>query len=183
MNNKLNTQIFLKVLLLIGIYACASKSPKEPVIIPPTHSDLLIIDQTGDDRIKKLVSASNCVINKKSFQEELKSVDSFTDINKNGKQVLEKILDSKQGIVKFYTQNWIAWKFAQVNGYVDNGSNVININTRQLWRSDKSIVNTIVHELSHVTGYKHQGNSPSGNQNSVPYKIGSIAENNIEGCL
>lgn len=184
LNKKLNTHLLIKLLLLVAVYACASNNKKQdPINNDPVQSELLIIDKTGNERMKKLVAVSNCVINKKSFQDELKSIENFTNIEENGEHVLNKILKSKQGFVNFYTQNWFAYKFTPVHGYVNNGSDQIYINTRTFGRENKSVVNTIVHEMSHVAGYKHQGNSPKGNQESVPYKVGSVAENNVEGCL
>jgi len=184
LNKKLNTHLFIKFVLLVAVYACASNNKKQdPIASDPIQSELLIIDKTGNERMKKLVAASNCVINKKSFQDEFKAGKNFTDTNDNGEVILNKALKSGQGFVNFYTQNWIAWKFTPVNGYVNKGSDQIFINTRQLWRDNKSIVSTINHEFIHTLGYYHASNNPDTQNGSVFKFVEDLTATNVEGCL
>lgn len=38
------------------------------------------------------------------------------------------------------------------------------------------LVGTVVHEISHKAGYRHEGNSRSENQCTIPYIVGDLAE-------
>jgi hypothetical protein len=47
----------------------------------------------------------------------------------------------------------------------------------------QAMVNTALHECSHLAGYTHGDNSPVGKENSVPYWVGSKAEEVAVKCM
>jgi hypothetical protein len=74
------------------------------------------------------------------------------------------------------------WRWSRVNGYYKGGKDIW-INERRLWRSERSIANTIGHEYIHlVDNYLaddylgHGDNSPKGKEKTCPWMFGSLIE-------
>lgn len=70
----------------------------------------------------------------------------------------------------------------QTNAYRNVGSNVVYINTCVPRNPLASRVNTLVHERLHVVGFGHGDNSWRGKQNTVPYRVGTLAEKYTNAC-
>lgn len=84
--------------------------------------------------------------------------------------------------IGFYTQNWWAYKFTPVNGYVDGTGRNMFLNTRQLWRDPRDIEETIWHEMVHVSDainknmvYWHGDNKLAGKDKTAPVKFAAWA--------
>lgn len=67
-----------------------------------------------------------------------------------------------------FNPSTIAWEGAK------EGPIILN---RMRQQRSEQWANTFVHELSHRAGFHHEGNSAKGNECSVPYVVGWIAEN------
>lgn len=65
------------------------------------------------------------------------------------------------------------WFWSKAIAYEDHGA--IYFNTRKAAYGAGSVGN-IAHELMHALGFSHNGNSPAGNENTVPWRIGQWAE-------
>lgn len=70
--------------------------------------------------------------------------------------------------VGFYSSFW-----TRAIAYEANGE--VHFNTRKE-RSGAGGIGNVAHEVMHVLGFKHRGNSPSGNENTVPWRIGGWAD-------
>lgn len=86
--------------------------------------------------------------------------------------------------IGFYTQNWFAYRFTPVNGYVDSTGRNMFLNTRNLYRPMIEIEETIWHELVHVSDsintkelYWHGDNNLKGKENTAPVKFAKWAAN------
>lgn len=79
---------------------------------------------------------------------------------------------------------WPRWRWSKTIARTWHGSGRFEMNLRKIGgRSVRQIANTIAHEVAHLAnesgsshGYAHGGNSSSGKQHSVPYKIGQMVE-------
>lgn len=74
--------------------------------------------------------------------------------------------------VGFYSKWW-----TRAIAYEDDG--VIYFNTRKA-RNGAGSPGNIAHEVMHVMGYSHNGNSPRGQTNTVPYRIGQWVDEMTE---
>jgi hypothetical protein len=190
------------LLLLILVTACAHKNHPAPKVVVVTDPATLPIEvkeppvvvldkepmkrelftvQSSLDVVKKSVIVSNCVLNKKDFQDELSAVEKFDYSDRNGKQVLADLLDERPCIVSTYkTGN--PWSKAVSTTYAGDKTHLY-LNTRVIGRPFAGIVNSDFHECLHLKGYSHGDNSSIGKEKSVNYLAGAIAEKYSEGCL
>lgn len=185
-------------LALLFLYSCSTTNhkcqeikkettleiPGAEIVIQPVE-EKPIVDNTVKityssklPYIAKVAEGANCVIRKKSFQDEVKSIKSFNGTNDNGEQVLAKLL-SKSCNITTYSKRFskvlaTTWSSDRENVY---------FNTRNNPRSVPEMINTAVHECLHLSNYSHATNKPSkANETSVPYLVGDIAEKHSEGC-
>lgn len=89
--------------------------------------------------------------------------------------------DKSTVLIKTYKSKW---RWSKANAYVSiKYKNTLFYNTRKLWRTPESIINTVVHECVHVadnnnsnkTNFGHGDNKSRGKDNSAPYWIGALA--------
>ncbi len=92
-------------------------------------------------------------------------------------------------LIRTYRPKWV---FSKANAYVTLAQPLtIFLNSRKLWRSCGSIVNTLVHECVHIADYGddphgqinfgHGDNSySSAKDSSAPYWIGKWAETHLQ---
>lgn len=187
-NKKLTYSILIKLLLLIGVYACSSVSTKKEVNTNPVVKDgVYFVNKSNFDWLEKTAKVSNCVLNNKQFQSKIKSINKFDYTSDSGGEVLSKYLSGGQSTLFTY-RSLNPW--TKVIAYTLTGNkNDIFYNTRKLNDSNgnpreiKLMVNTTIHERGHLVGYGHGNNSSHQKDNSVPYLVGSESENFVEGCL
>lgn len=101
----------------------------------------------------------------------------FSHTKLTSKQVYDQIkahLEKGQAIeVRLYKPFW--WRSKAI-AYT-KGKNVIFINQYKLnERSATEYANTLVHEYLHIVGFGHGNNNPKGKEQSVPYRVGQLAE-------
>lgn len=115
-----------------------------------------------------------------SFKVELARVEKFDYTQDSGRDVLRKLSEHPQCVIRTYaTKN----PFSKVIATTYSANNVdLYFNLRKNPRPVASMINTAVHECSHLFGYSHGSNSNVGKENSVPYKIGVIAQKHVDQC-
>jgi hypothetical protein len=106
---------------------------------------------------------------KKSMQPKIDMTNGLTS-----DQVTTKIVSAKEtaNIIFYYK------RFSKAVGY-ENGDGNIYANTK-FWSGYGicNMVSNVTHEVTHKLGFSHNGNSPAGNENTVPYRANAA----IESC-
>lgn len=129
--------------------------------------------------MKSLGTTAECVINNADFQKEVSAIEKFDYSTRNGKQVVADLVAMKDVAISTYkTKN----PFSKTIAYTYGGAKTIYFNTRKNPRDFKEMINTVVHEASHIVGYGHGDNSSKGKEKSVPYWVGAIAEKYVLNC-
>lgn len=146
------------------------EAPSSPV---PFHTEI------NYQWAKDLVKVANCLINKQEFINAIESIDKFDYSDKNGKTVIELMKGAKCGIRVYTTKN--PWSSAIATTYASD-KEYLYLNLRKNPRAMGAMVNTAIHECSHIAGFSHGDNSPVGKENSVPYLIGRKAEELVHLC-
>lgn len=93
----------------------------------------------------------------------------FTELSS---EVISKQLETTdvvQIVVGFYSQRWFTKAIAAED---ENG---VEFNTAKEAYGAGDWGN-VMHETLHVLGFSHNGNAAAGNENSVPYRIPSLAQ-------
>lgn len=88
----------------------------------------------------------------------------------------------KAGTVKIRVGFYTGWWWSKAIAYEDGGA--IYFNTRKEAYGAGGVGN-IAHEFMHALGYSHNGNSPAGQENTVPWRVGQWAEGwalSTQGC-
>jgi hypothetical protein len=134
-------------------------------------------DKTNDRKIQQAIYiAQDFLENHLSI---IKKETHFTYTKMTVSQVYETIKDRiRRGTyseIHLYTSKW---PWSKAVAYTTSGSSKIFINTSKLpERTIADYVNTLTHEYLHLCGFSHGSNSPKGKEQSVPYRIGQLAEN------
>jgi hypothetical protein len=97
----------------------------------------------------------------------------------NGTQILNEIL-SKKAVIRTYKTKWPLSK-AIATTYKNNKTELY-FNRYKNPREMANMVNTSMHEITHLVGYSHGSNSSIGKEDTVPYKVGAIAQRNYHAC-
>jgi hypothetical protein len=127
--------------------------------------------------IQDVSIVANCVTKHPEFLKEVAAQARFDFTKDSPKMVAEKIGQGTPVILSTYKKS-----FTKSIAYRNVGDNVLYFNTTKNPRAMRFMVNTAVHEFSHVIGYGHGSNSSKGKDLSVPYKLGQIAENYADRC-
>ena len=117
------------------------------------------------------IHANQCV-ESENFQREILKVGKFDYSNDTGAQVLTNLLKKEKTVFVDTYKSKNPWSKA----IAYTSGQFVYLNARKNPRDIAEMVNTLLHERCHVVGYSHVNNSSAGKENSVPYKIGSIAE-------
>jgi hypothetical protein len=130
-------------------------------------------------KLEQALDMANKVLLSDSFKGSV-SAARFTSTNDNGVEVYQRLM-SKDWEVPFAIQSysrWQFWKWREVANEDESG--LVTFNRKFFTtQSIPSLVNTVVHETCHVAGYSHRS---ATDYNSVPYQVGSIAEE-VAGSL
>lgn len=184
---KMKKNFFKSIALLtalIFISSCATKTTVPDVIItpelPPVESNLNLFEsKTSLTWLKEVAIKANCVLNHPKTQEAISKVTKFDYSNENGVDVLLKMQAHKAVIRSYKTSN--PWSKVIATTYTSNRIDMY-FNTRNNPRAMAKMVNTACHEKTHLVGYSHGNNSSVGKQNSVPYYVGKLCEQNYYLC-
>lgn len=179
------------ILLLIALASCTTVANKAPEVVPAKPVTPVSVPTTPAKReifysksslpwVKELINKANCVVNSQDFLNEVKAWPKFTYSDATGEDVYKSILNlHKVNVETYQTKN--PWSKAIATTYAGVNDTVF-LNTRRNPRDMKYMINTVLHEPLHLVGYSHGDNSPAGKENSVNYRVGSIAEKYADSC-
>lgn len=181
----------LLIIILMAV-SCATSNqattpikPNESVNTEPrqkpddtqTTSNLVLFSARTQDVNKypwlsKSIDCAHKIINSDLFRNQIKAIKQFdyAPTTTNGAMVLDRLNTAKTVSVRMYYK-----RFGSAIAYTYYDAAEIYLNTK--WKRPISeIVNTLVHESTHTVGYSHGDNYAAGKQNSIPYKLGDVAE-------
>lgn len=143
------------------------------------NADAAISVKSSLPWMKILGSTTDCVIKDADFQKEVSAIKKFDYSDKAGGRVVLDLLTAKGISISTYkTRN----PWSKAIAYTYAGNDTIYFNLRNNPRDFKEMINTVMHETTHIVGYGHGSNSPVGKEKSVPYWVGSIAEKYADKC-
>jgi len=175
--------LFLLVTSCTSIVSSPSKIALEslaPDLSIPVAPRKVFSSSSDTEWLKLAINKANCVLNNQDFIAEVEAFKDYTFTDKSSPQVANAIKELKPIKVALYkTKNPFSKAIATT--YASDRETVY-INTRRNPRAMPDMVNTIIHEGLHLAGFSHGDNSPVGKENSVNYKVGSIAEKYVEKC-
>lgn len=176
----------MRFILLLLFVSCAST--RSPEVILPTTPEIIIANNTSSSELKLFtareydlnnyswlkpsIDCAHKVINSDLFRDKIKAIDHFdyAPTTVNGKSVLDRLNTAKTVSVRTYYKRWgktVAYTYYDAGEIYINRRKIVDIFT---------LVNTFVHETTHIIGFSHGDNSPVGKENSVPYFVGDVAE-------
>jgi len=129
--------------------------------------------------MRDLCKEANKIMHNDSFRSEVINTNEFIYTSDNGFTVYEKLTIPYVTVIRIYTSK-NPWSSAIATTFTGDKENIY-LNTRRNPRPMPEMVNTAIHERLHSFGYGHGSNSPVGKENSVNYKVGSIAEKYVGG--
>ena len=187
----------MKFIFLALLVACATKAPKPQIIFVPTlevappAAEVTPAAVQSPDRTvltakskltwpHEVARVANCVINTEAFIQEVAAFPKYTYTDKTPAQVAQALREVSPVVIRTYaTKN--PFSTVTATTYVSDPGTVY-FNTRRNPRAMKPMVNTAIHEGLHPE-FGHGDNSPVGKEDSVNYRVGSIAEKYVEACL
>lgn len=135
-------------------------------------------DKASREVITIAIAKATAIMCDKNFYREISEVKSFTHTEDASCEIFEHI----KFTFEIYNIDVVTYKsrnpWSKANGYTKKRKPFkIYVNTRKInKRSVNAWVGFLIHETCHLAGYSHGSNSPKGKENSVPYKVGSIAK-------
>lgn len=180
-------RIILNLLLLLTISCVTNKTyktsssthsiPSEQVEAPSPSA--LFHTEINYEWAKELVNTSNCIWKLPEFRKEIESMVAFDYSDKTGKEVVKALNGGKCGLRVYKTKN--PWSSAIATTYATD-KEYLYLNLRKNPRELAPMVNTMMHECTHLVGFSHGDNYAKGKELSVPYWIGNTAEKYVHKC-
>lgn len=176
----------VKYLLLLVLISCATQKPKQvtEIIFPvndPFDSSLVFYENESTlESIAKAIKVANCVTLDPRFHDDIIKNGKYEHFNGDNKEISTKLLSDKKAIVGTYYK-----RFTKAIAYRNPGTDKIWFNRKYTKTSSgSSKLNTMIHERLHVLGFGHKGNSKNkyNNIESVPYKVGKLAQTYYNDC-
>lgn len=131
--------------------------------------------------IQDSVRVANCVVRSEDFLQEISRFPKYDFTTLSPGAVADAYRSIKPIQVSSYqTRNPFSKVLATT---YSTDRETLYINTRKFPRSLPSVVNTIIHEAGHLINFSHGNNSSVGKENSVNYRVGSIAETHTQKCI
>lgn len=166
--------------LTLFVASCSTIQKKPVEVVPIPDQKVRYVAKSDRQWLLDTAKVANCVTVLPEFINEIKSIESFYFSKDNGVKVAQNLL--KPDSINVYTYK-SKWPYSKVNAYRDINTGAVYFNTRNNPRAIEKMVNTIIHERSHIW-YDHNGNSATGeNLNSVPYQVGNRSEKYVKNCV
>jgi hypothetical protein len=180
----------LKTLLLLCLIGCATQTPivKAPAparpapieLTPATPAEKKVIFTAKSTLqwVKDLADVANCVAGNEAFYQEIAAFPDYDFTDMSSLDVANAYRNMKPIDIRTY---WYFMKSVIATTYTTNETSIY-LNTRSNPRPMPEMINTTFHEGGHLIGFSHGDNKPFGKENSVNYRVGSIAVKYAEGC-
>tara|TARA_R110000850_G_scaffold24887_5_gene72377 strand:- start:5628 stop:6212 length:585 start_codon:yes stop_codon:yes gene_type:complete len=193
MNKLIPVKALTGLLTLITFASClTSVKTKKPAVVDPTlNTEVVIVEaptvsKTFHTELKtkwvvEAIKVANCVLNHPDFKKKIEEIEKFDYSELNGVQVYAEYSNgSKCGVRTYKTKN--PWSSAIATTY-NTDKEFLYLNTRKFPFTVGKNVGVLSHECGHLKGFSHGDNRSAGKENSVNYKVGSIAQEISELCL
>lgn len=178
----------MKYLILLVLFGCATQETRKPheIVYPvnaPIDPEYVInyyVNASTLEWVKDTIKIANCVTNEPNFHKEVLENGKYEHFDGDNQDIVDALLSSKKAEVGTYYK-----RFTKAVAYRNPGTNKIWFNRKFSKNSSgASKLNTMIHERLHVLGFGHKGNSKYkyNNVESVPYKVGKIAQGWYETC-
>lgn len=172
---------YLAYLLLFLITSCASIDTTPPVTTRPPETQIAFTSASNLDWVKELVKVANCVANNEAFIKEVALFPDYDYTDDKSEVVALAVKNIKANVTTYKTAN--PFSAAIATTYPTDTVNVyLNIRPKANPRPMPDMVNTLFHEGLHLSGYKHGDNYANGKENSVNYRVGTIAAKYSPAC-
>lgn len=119
--------------------------------------------------VRTSATAVSRVFSNPVFLARVASIVKYDFTTETSAQIAETIRNA--GEVKINVGFYRGWFWSRAIAYEQDGA--IYFNTRKFGYGAGGVEN-VAHEVMHALGYSHRGNSPAGNENTVPWMIGKM---------
>jgi hypothetical protein len=161
----------LCLILLVILVGCSQVEVAKTPDVTPIKPDDVFYTKSSFDFVQKAVTCANLIFKSDQFK-ALVLNGKYDQTSDKPEMIWQKL--SLAGFTEVKTvrstnpfTNMVAVK------YKDDPA--IYLNSRKN-RSNAEWTGSICHEKAHVMGWTHRGNSPRGNEDTVPYKLGDYCE-------
>jgi hypothetical protein len=128
-----------------------------------------------------LAKVAECVVKSDGFLQEVAAFKKYDLTTDAPAQVAAKIKEAKTGLELSTYKPW--YRYTKSIAYTVPGkSNTTYFNLYKNPRELTEMINTVIHEWLHILGYSHGTNSSRGKENTVNYRVGTIAEKWAKVC-
>lgn len=144
-----------------------------------------LIYQKRNKRIKKAVQSANEVLSNPEFFRSISQLPQMDNTPLSSKEIADLLKNHNQPV---YVKRF--WRPYSRTNAITAGYKFIKLNSLNLRnRSNKSIVNTIIHEYIHAVDFfdgslnftHHDNSNPHGEEdNTAPWRIGKLAEDFVD---
>jgi hypothetical protein len=171
----------MKFLFLLVLIACTRPAPQKPaeqnsVIWSFAPETAVFHVRSTLPYISKVADVGNCIVKKPEFLAEVAAFPKYDYTTMSPTEVAHKLKEFHSVTLSTY------WK-PVTKSIAYTVKNTTYFNTARNPRPIPEMANTAIHEWTHVLGFGHGDNWSKGKENSVPYRVGSIAEKYVGGCL
>jgi hypothetical protein len=175
-------------IILISLISCKTATipttqPEVVEVLPEivVQPKQVFVVKSSLKYMQEVARISNCVINSPEFIKRLAEFPIYTHTKLTPDVVAREFQNVPTITLTTYrTSN----PFSKVTATTfANQPGVVYFNLRNNPRPMPTMVNTAIHEASHVLGFDHGDNNPKGKEDSVPYRSGKLAEDFVTGCL
>ena len=136
----------------------------------------------SQDLVRTSAATVSTVMSDARFLSQVENVVSYDYTADSPAQIADKIRNA--GEVKINVGFYRGWFWSRAIAYEQDGA--IYFNTRKFGYGAGGVEN-VAHEFMHALGYAHNGNSPAGNEHTVPWMIGKMVGKFVKdqalGCL
>lgn len=124
---------------------------------------------------------SECVVHNDQFLTEVGNFPKYDFTTDTPKEVERKMRAALTRPVTVEFSTYTKY-FSKTIAYRNTGGTTVYFNLKRNPRAIEEMLDTGIHEWLHVVGYGHGDNYATGKQDSVPYRVGSIAAKYINVC-